>query len=93
MDDGRRAMTASVIGNQAAPAGARRGRATWRDDLLAYDALPFELRLQLQTTPFEMDAAAVLMGYRQLRAHHGSELMAIAMTAGQIDQFMQEILA
>ena len=83
----------TVLGNQAGPVGVRRGDATWLEDLAAYDALPSELRLHLQSAPFEMDAAAVLKGYRQLHERYGSELMAIAMAAGQIDQFMREILA
>jgi hypothetical protein len=82
----------SVLGNQAGPAGVPRGAATWLEDLAAYDALPAELRLHLQSAPFEMDAAAVLNGYRQLHKFYGSELMAIAMAAGQIDQFMREVL-
>jgi hypothetical protein len=82
----------SVLGNQAGPVDVPRGAATWLEDLAAYDALPPELRLHLQSAPFEMDAAAVLKGYRQLHNFYGSELMAIAMAAGQIDQFMREIL-
>ncbi len=80
------------LGNQAGPAGVRRGEATWLEDLAAYDTLPCELRLHLQSAPFEMDAAAVLKGYRQLHKFYGSELMAIAMASGQIDQFMREVL-
>jgi hypothetical protein len=85
-------MSSTILGNQAGPAGIRRGEASWLEDLKAYDALPFELRLHLQSTRFEMDAAAVLRGYRQLHKFYGSELMAIAMAVGQIDQFMREIL-
>ena len=83
-------MTKAVLGNQAGPASMPRGETAWREDLVAYDALPAELRRLLQETPFEVDAAAVLTGYRQLQNRYGSELMAIAMTAAEIDAFMED---
>jgi len=83
-------VTQPILGNQAAPADVPRGETCWREDLIAYDALPAELRLLLQETPFEVDAAAVLKGYRQLQNRYGSELMAIAITAAEIQAFMRD---
>ncbi len=53
----------AAVGNQAAPSALRRGDAGWREDLLAYDLLPEELRLAVQDTPFEADALGVLLAW------------------------------
>lgn len=73
--------------NQSAPADLPRGSANWRTDLVAYDALPPELREALREAPFEMDAASLLAGLQAAARHYGSEAMAIAAMGAQVGRF------
>ena len=82
----------AAVGNQAAPSALRRGDAGWREDLLAYDLLPEELRLAVQDAPFEADALGVLLAYRANLHRFGSPLMALAATAGDFSRFMDQAL-
>ncbi|MGC1301480.1 MAG: hypothetical protein WA840_03810 [Caulobacteraceae bacterium] len=85
-------MTEAPLGNQAAPAALRRGEAHWREDLLAYDLLPEELRLAIQEAPFEAVAIGVLLAYRANLGRFGSPFMALAATAGEFSRFMDSAL-
>ena len=78
--------------NQSAPAALPRGSAEWRADLAAYDALPEELRRQVQDAPFELDAAGLLEGLRAAERRYGSKAMAIAAMGAQIGRFTQAAL-
>ena len=78
--------------NQSAPVDLPRGSADWRADLAAYDALPEELRRQVQDAPFELDAADLLEGLRAAERHYGSKAMAIAAMGAQIGRFTQAAL-
>ena len=85
-------MDPSVIGNQVAPAALKRGETGWREDLLAYDLLPEDLRLMIQDAPFEVDAMGVLLAYCTNARRYGSQLMALAATAGELRRFMDRAL-
>ena len=73
--------------NQSAPSDLPRGSADWRTDLVAYDALPPELREALREAPFEMDAVSLLAGLQAAARHYGSQAMAVAAMDAQVGRF------